>query len=308
MSNLIKAQQIAYAENYKKIDMNSRAEEYTKKFVDQYISDNIALKQVSFTEVAKALEEQKVLMAEDVNFVPGIVPEGEIEYHEDTSDNAILGLEQRLRDKRHELEELDGRIEAIQQEADRIIEDANKQAQDIVLSAREEAEIQKQQIFEEAKQEGIVAGRVEAEEQAEQARQELEAVKLQYKEEYEKQVEQLEPAFVEVMLKYIQKLTGIYAEDKREIILHLIDNAMRDKRGDDNFIIRVSEADFAMASYAKDSVRHYLNEGASIEVVADKLLTKNQCMIETDSRIFDCSLDGQMLSLIEDIRLLAERE
>lgn len=308
MSNLIKAQQIAYAENYKKIDMNSRAEEYAKKFVDQYISDNIALKQVSFADVAKALEEQKVLMAEDVNFVPGIVPEGEIEYHEDTSDNAILGLEQRLRDKRHELEELDGRIEAIQQEADRIIEDANKQAQDIVLSAREEAEIQKQQIFEEAKQEGIVAGRVEAEEQAEQARQELEAVKLQYKEEYEKQVEQLEPAFVEVMLKYIQKLTGIYAEDKREIILHLIDNAMRDKRGDDNFIIRVSEADFAMASYAKDSVRHYLNEGASIEVVADKLLTKNQCMIETDSRIFDCSLDGQMLSLIEDIRLLAERE
>lgn len=307
MSNLIKAQQIAYAENIKKLDMNQRADEYQKQFVDQYISDNIALKQINFSDVAKTLEEQKVIMAEDVNFVPGIATEP-VQMREDTSDNAVVGLEARLRDKRHELEELDGRIEAIHEEADRIIEDANSQAQAIMLSAREEAEAEKAKVMEQARQEGLEAGREDIEKAKEEVRAELEATKQQYREEFLKQVEELEPAFVEILIKYVQKLTGIYAEDKKEIILHLIDNAMKDKRGDDNFIIRVSEADFAMASYSKDAVKHYLNEDASIEVVADKLLSKNQCMIETDSRIFDCSLDGQMLSLIEDIRLLAEKE
>ena len=54
--------------------------------------------------------------------------------------------------------------------------------------------------------------------------------------------------------------------------------------------MRVSEADFPVVSYSKDAIRGYLSEGAQLEVVADKLLERNQCMIETESRIYDCSL------------------
>lgn len=307
MSNLIKAQQISYAEDIRKLDMNQRADAYQQKYVDKYISENIALKQVDFVEVQRALEENKVVMAEDVNFVPGIAAE-EAPHHDDSPDNVIAGLEARLLDKRRELAELDGRIEAIQAEADRIIEDANNQAQAIMLSAREDAEAEKERIFQIARQEGFEAGQADIEQAKADAQEEVKKAEQQYKDEFAKQVEELEPAFVEILIKYVRKLTGIYAEDKREIILHLIDNAMKDRHGDDNIIIRVSEADYAMASYSKDSVKHYLSEDAMIEVVADKLLAKNQCLIETDSRIFDCSLDGQMMSLIEDIRLLAERD
>ena len=35
------------------------------------------------------------------------------------------------------------------------------------------------------------------------------------------------------------------------------------------------------------------------------MLTEGGCMIETDTRIFDCSVETQMRSLIEDLRLLA---
>ena len=164
------------------------------------------------------------------------------------------------------------------------------------------------QSLEQARAEGLEQGRQQAEEENAQARAELEQIKNQYREEYEKQVDELEPAFVEIVIKYVQKLTGIYADDKKEIILHLIDNALKDKHGNENFIVRVSEADFPVVSYSKDAIRGYLSEGAQLEVVADKLLERNQCMIETESRIYDCSLDGQLMSLIEDIRLLAEKE
>ena len=314
MSNLIKAQQINYAENIRKIDMNERAERFQQAFVDKYIADNIVLKQIDFEEVSRKLEDERVLMPEDVNFTPGIA--GETVYVSEQpeneapaeNENEAVGLEARLREKRRELEEIKTQIKEVQEEAARIIDNANAEAKEIVDNAVSEAELKREEVFEAAREEGYNAGASAAHEEVEAARAELENLRTQYKEDYEKQVEELEPAFVEIMINYVRKLTGIYAEDKKDIILHLIDNAMKDKKGIDNFIIRVSEADFAMASYSKDSMRGYLSDGATIEVIADKVLSKNQCLIETESRIFDCSLDSQMLSLIEDIRMLAEKD
>ena len=35
------------------------------------------------------------------------------------------------------------------------------------------------------------------------------------------------------------------------------------------------------------------------------MLKEGDCLIETDTRIFDCSVETQMRSVIEDLRLLA---
>ena len=111
-----------------------------------------------------------------------------------------------------------------------------------------------------------------------------------------------------MVVKYVEKLTGIYNEDKQEIILHLIDDAFKGQKGTENFIIRVSEEDYPIVAYSKETMKGYISDDSTLEIVADKLLSKSQCMIETESRIYDCSLDEQLKSLIEDIRLLAEKE
>ncbi len=318
MSNLIKASQISYSEDVRNIDMNERADAITSRFMDKYIADNIATKQIDFNEISQKLNEEKVLTTEDVDFTPGIVAEQAYADGDGDDDSqvqaasreeaGILEVEARLREKTKELQEAEAHLEEIHKKEQQILDDANAQATLIIENAEADAQDRINEAMEQARAEGLEQGRIAAQEENEQAKAELEVIKNQYKEEYEKQVDALEPAFVEVLIKYVKKLTGIYADDKRDIILHLIDNAMKDKHGIDNFIIRVSEADFAVASYSKDAIRGYLSEGAQVEVVADKLLERNQCMIETESRIFDCSLDGQLLSLIEDIRLLAEKE
>lgn len=308
MSNVIKASQIAYAENVRHLDMNDRSEEYRQKFIEDFISSNIALKQIDFDEVSRKLETEKVLTTEDVDFTPGIA--GEQVYVEDEApvDTTAATLESRLSEKRMELESLNSRIEEINAEAERILEDARTQVTAMMEEARTEAEQEKEAIFAQAREEGYNEGVAKAAEENLRKEEQLRQEEEELRRDYEKQVEELEPAFVEVMIKYIRKLTGIYADDKREIILHLIDEAFKGKHNNENFIIRVSEADFPMASYSKDSIRGYLSDNSSVEVVMDKLLEKNQCMIETESRIFDCSLDSGMNSLIEDIRLLAEKE
>ena len=316
MSNLIKASQIAYSEDIRNIDMNAKAEELQNKAMDKYLEEINSNRKVDFQELSQKLSEGHVLTTEDVVFEPGIPTEqvyiAEESYETDggaTREEAgIMEVESRLREKKKELEETEAKIAEAEQKVAQMIDDANAQATLIVEDAEQKAEDRINEAMEQARAEGLELGRQQAEEENARAREELEQIKNQYREEYEKQVDELEPAFVEIVIKYIRKLTGIYADDKKEIILHLIDNALKDKHGNENFIVRVSEADFPVVSYSKDAIRGYLSEGAQLEVVADKLLERNQCMIETESRIYDCSLDGQLMSLIEDIRLLAEKE
>ncbi len=47
-----------------------------------------------------------------------------------------------------------------------------------------------------------------------------------------------------------------------------------------------------------------IGEG-SIEIVEDVTMKKNQCIIETGSGMYDCSLDVQLENLIEEIKMLS---
>ena len=42
-----------------------------------------------------------------------------------------------------------------------------------------------------------------------------------------------------------------------------------------------------------------------IEVVEDLTLKQNECLIETEGGVFDCSLDIQLEDLISDIKVLS---
>ena len=46
-------------------------------------------------------------------------------------------------------------------------------------------------------------------------------------------------------------------------------------------------------------------QNGSLEIVKDATLERNQCLIETDGGIFDCSLDVQLENLIMDVKALS---
>ena len=290
MSNLIKGYSVSYDEPTKKLDLNEKAENFRRMYVEK-------LERSNMESAAKEDEE------DDSGFTQGI--SGEMVFIKGSEEETLSEQEKRILKNQNEIKKLQEKLEELRVEAGRLLDEAEEKAEGIVENARHEAEKEYETLLNTYMQQGYADGKAQAEKEYDNLKQELADKIRETEENYEKQVLELEPAFVEVMIRYIEKLTGIYASDRTEVIMHVIHQAMTKQTPCRNFIIRVSPQDYGTVLNSKPEILLWIPEGSQIEVVEDKMLTEGGCLIETDTRIFDCSVDTQMKSLIEDLRLLA---
>ena len=307
MSNLIKAYSVKYEESTKKIDSNAKADVFEKEFVDRYIADNIALKQIDFNEVARGLEDHA--HEEGDGFIPGIAGEVISESDEDPREAGISSrieeLNEELSAKLDEIKEQEERLASLKAEADEILSSAQQRADEIIALARQQAQEDSSLIREAAKNEGYDDGMQSAQAEIEARTRELEETRAELDRTYKKQVSELEPAFVEIAISIVEKLTGIYASEKEGIIAYLVESAFAEIPRSNEYIIRVPESFHDGVEELKTRIEESVGEEARVEIVEDKLLPQDGAMIETDSRIFDCSLSTMKDTLFENMRLLA---
>jgi len=307
LSNLIKAYSVKYEENTKTIDSNEKADSFEKEFVDKYIADNIALKQIDFGEVAKGLEDHA--REEGDGFIPGIAGEVLVE---DDADPREAGIGSRIEElnaelsaKLDEVKEQEDRLEELKAEADRVTGEAQERADSIVALAKKQAQDDSSLIREAARTEGYDDGMQAAQAEIEARTRELDERRAELESNYKKQVSELEPAFVEIVISLVEKLTGIYASEKEGIISYLVESAFEDIPRSNEYIVRVPESFHDEVEGLKARLEEAVGEEARVEIVEDKLLPVDGAMIETDSRIFDCSLSTMKDTLFENLRLLA---
>lgn len=196
-------------------------------------------------------------------------------------------------------------IAEAQAEADAIVERANEDAQAIIAAAQVEAENIKIQAMNEGMAEGLAKGRSEAEEVLAEKEQELAALEQELYATYRAKEEQMEPALVDTILKIFADFTGAIALDKKDMILTLVNNVMSGGEVGSNFIIRACDEDAAYLREHRDEIVGAIRKDVHIEIVSDMSMKKNQCLLDTDMGIFDCSLDVQMENLINDIKILS---
>ncbi|MBR4341154.1 MAG: hypothetical protein IKP88_00325 [Lachnospiraceae bacterium] len=291
MSNVIKAYSISYDEPVKKLDMNEKAENFRRLY-----EENLEKK---FEEQHSDGEDEESVDG----FSEGIV--GERVFFKGSEEETLSEQEKKILDNQREIKKLQTKIEELRVEAGKILDEAEEQAESIMENARSEAQNEYENLINTYMEQGYAEGREQAEKEYNNLKNDLKRKIQETEDNYEKQVSELEPAFVEILIKYIEKLTGIYATSRTEVIMHVIHQAMTKQTPCRNFIIRVSPADYGTVLNSKPEILLWLPDGSQIEVVEDKMLTEGGCMIETDTRIFDCSVETQMRSLIEDLRLLA---
>lgn len=192
-----------------------------------------------------------------------------------------------------------------QAEADEIVNRANDDARAIIAEAQAEAE----RIRAEAKEVGFTEGTVTANKAAEdslkKAKEDLEAQKKQIISEYRKKEEEMEPALVDTILKIFAEITHAISVDKRDMILTLVNNVMAGVELSRNFVIRVCNEDAQFLRENKDKIIGAVRKDIHIEIVADSSMRKNECLIDTDTGVYDCGLDIQLENLINDIRILS---
>lgn len=190
-----------------------------------------------------------------------------------------------------------------EKKAAEIIEKAKKEAANILETAKKEAQRLKEDTVERAKKQGYEDGIKNGQKEIEEIKGDLlEEQKLQ-KEEYQKILTGIEGQVAELIISLVTKLTGVFVEDKTDIILYLVENALTNADNKEDYTIKVSREDADVLSSKKEYIEGIV--GRDIQIIVDPELTMNQCLIESESRVIDCSLDVQLSNLITDLKLLS---
>lgn len=193
--------------------------------------------------------------------------------------------------------------------AEDILSDANARADEILENARKEAEKIKKDAYDaafaEADQKGYEQGSARAEAEYQTLISDANHERARMEEEYTKRCDSMEKELVETLMEVFSKVTHTIAEDNKEIVLFLINRVMSDIDATGDFLIRVSKEDYPFLLGNQGKIYCASPNDINISVLEDSSLTRNQCVIETDGGIFDCSLDIQLEQLIKNIKLLS---
>ena len=227
------------------------------------------------------------------DFVPGI---GLEQIDQLTQDQNMLGS---FPDPQFDMEamqaEIDLKLQQAQEQAEMIINDAQQQAENIRSQAMEQG---RQQGYETGYQEGLAA--------VEKIKQETLQKQEELDKEYQQIVDELEPEMVDVLTQIYEHVFGVDMREDKGIILHLLKNTLSRIEPGNNLIVHISPDDYDDVMEEKDSIDACITSpSTTMEIIEDPLLKKNECMIESDSGVFDCSLGVELSELTRKLKLLS---
>ena len=188
-----------------------------------------------------------------------------------------------------------------------IVQDAQAQAEQILADAQAQAE----QVLRSAQQEGYDRGYTEGMDAAKQAamaevEEELQQRRDELEREYQKALDEMEPTMVETLTRIYEHVFDVNLRNEKQIILHLLQTTLSRVEAEGNFIVHLSPTDYDTVADEKDRLRAAIvDPSAQLELVEDPLMHENECMIETDGGIFDCSLGVELAELTRKLKLLA---
>lgn len=191
-----------------------------------------------------------------------------------------------------------------------LLDEARQQIEAMLDEARREAEEIKNRAYAEANENGYREGREkgyrEAEELKERYQKEYQEKEEQLTRVYQEKLEEIEPAMIDMLTDIYEHVFCVKISEDRDVIMHLLGNALRKMDGSSEYLIHVSKEDFPFVSMRKDML---LEAGgivnASFDIIEDLTLKKNQCLIETENGIFDCSLGVELKELKKQLLLLS---
>lgn len=191
-----------------------------------------------------------------------------------------------------------------------LLDEAREQADAMLEQAKEEAEALKNHAYEEAlakgQEKGYADGLQEAEALKEELRREYQEKEEQLTRYYQNKLEELEPSLVDVLTDVYEHIFHVNFSDNRDVIIHLLKNTLQKMEGSGEYLIHVSKDDMAFVSMQKnDLIEAGGVVSANFDIIEDVTLKKNQCLIETENGIFDCSLGVELKELKKQLLLLS---
>lgn len=198
-------------------------------------------------------------------------------------------------------EDIDRIMEDANMQAEGIIADANERADAIINGANAEATDIKQRAYDEGRAQGEEAGYNDGMQKVAAMEQELEDRKAQLEAEYDEMISQLEPRFVTTLTEIYEHIFHVDLSEKTELILYLLKDAIRNIDGGKNFFVHVSKADYGFVEEHKDELMTGIASSCTVEIIEDISLSQGDCFVEAESGIFDCSIDTELELLKKEL-------
>ncbi len=190
------------------------------------------------------------------------------------------------------------------EEAERILADANAKAEELITCANERVG----EIEDTARTQGYEAGQKRLEEElaakSQALEEDYESRLSALEEDYRSKRDSMEHALIDAIVPAFEKVFGIAFAQKKELLLYLTDRAILNIEGEKHFRIKVAEGQVSFLESSKEEILNHVGHDVELEVIGDPRMEENDCIIETDSGVFDCGLKTQLKNLSEDIRAL----
>ena len=285
MSNLFKAGYVSYDQSEARIiDSNELANRKIEAFQEQEMKKQRA---------QMLQEEPSYDTAEGDDFIPGIDME---QLSQLTEDQSML---ESVPDPQFDMEamqaEIDLKLQQAQEQADTIVNNAHAQAQEIMQMAQQQGH---QEGYDAGYQEGVAAA------QALQA--DFEQQKEDLEKQYQQIVDELEPEMVDILTQIYEHVFNIELREDKGIILHLLKTTLSRIEPGNDLIVHISSDDYDDIMEQKEELDACITSpNTTMEIIEDPLLKENECMIESDSGVFDCSLGVELSEITRKLKLLS---
>jgi len=190
-------------------------------------------------------------------------------------------------------------LSTAQAEASRLVEEARKESTALILSARDQAEEERQRAWQKGYFEGSEEGRHSYDELlAERLREDDEMLKRVIDELYsdrERTYSGLEDEVLKLALEIVRKVIGPAEEALGGVFESLVRNALRQIAPDGKIIIRVSPVEYERFFSSGNAVIK-LDGGITVtaSVLRDVSLKEGDCIIDTEVSTVNAGLDSQL--------------
>lgn len=268
MSNLFKGGYVVQKQETRIIDYNDLVASKLKLQAEG--NEFIPAKELMTPEQAESGEFQQGLQAEEVEVIP--------EVQEEVVDELT---------------------------PEQLLEEAKKQAEKLLEDARVEGEMIRNEAYETARKKGYDDGYRQGMAETEQMKAEVQEEKQGLETAYNEKLEEMEPVLVEKVADLMEYVFRVQFSTSRAMIMHILAGALGKINISKEFTIHTSREDVAVVKANHDKILAMVPNAVSVEIIEDPTMTKNQCQIETDGGIYDCSLDIQMEKLIKSIKTLS---
>lgn len=187
-----------------------------------------------------------------------------------------------------------------------LVAQAQEEIEQMQIEAEKNISFLKKRALEEGRSQGYSEGKRQAESELEQEKQALQKKRLQLEQDYQKKIDELEPRFIETLTGIYEEIFQVDLAGYKTILSHAISNTIRHIEGCRDFLVHVSRTDYEAVMANKEVLLGNLStQSVNLEIIEDMTLKENECLIETGSGIYDCSIGTQLEEITKKLRLLS---